>query len=111
MSAWEKKARAGERWSEIEGRAAIAAWKASGDTVAAFARDHGVDPQRIGWWRKRLAEGESVAAALVPVTIAASRMGAVRVRVDDVEIEIVDGELVSPEWVAALALSVRRGAR
>lgn len=70
MSKWQQKGVSGERWTESEARAAVAAWRASGERMASFARRHGLDRQRFGWWRRRLDEGGS---SLVPVTITSSR--------------------------------------
>jgi transposase-like protein len=112
MSNWARKAADGARWTESEARAALAAWRSSGETMAAFARRHDIDPQRIGWWRDRLAEPAS--AALVPVTIANANLATsavLRVRVDGVEIEILDPECVPAQWLAQLISLSRGGAR
>jgi transposase-like protein len=112
MSNWERKAANGARWTESEARAALAVWRSSGETMAAFARRHDIDPQRIGWWRDRL---EEPAAALVPVTVTspglAADYSAVRVRVEGVEIDVIDPGCVTPQWLAELISLARRGAR
>src|SRR5271166_3963118 len=46
------------RWNEADARAVIAALERSGQPVAVFAASHGLDPQRVYLWRRRLAEGE-----------------------------------------------------
>jgi hypothetical protein len=44
---------AGRRcWREAEARVVVAGWRASGESLTAFARRHGLGPQRIGWWAK-----------------------------------------------------------
>lgn len=115
MSTWLRRALAGERWTKSEGRAAIASWRASGESMAAFAERHEIDAQRIGWWRKRL-EVADRATTLVPVTITAPRVvtavaAVVRVLVEDVEIAVHDPEHVSPEWVAALTTLIGKRSR
>jgi hypothetical protein len=50
------------RWTPEDGRAAIAALNRSGKSVSAFAAEHGLDPQRVYLWRRRLA------AAVAPTT-------------------------------------------
>jgi hypothetical protein len=46
------------RWNEADARAVIAALERSGQPVAVFAASHGLDPQRVYLWRRRLAGGE-----------------------------------------------------
>lgn len=43
------------RWDEPVARAVLADWEASGLTLAAFARQRGLDVQRLQRWRSRLA--------------------------------------------------------
>lgn len=45
---------AGRYWGEKEGRAALAAFEASGLTQVAFRRQTGIAAQRLKWWRHRL---------------------------------------------------------
>lgn len=46
------------RWTEQDARAALAALERSGRPVREFAEEHGLDPQRLYAWRRRLAGGE-----------------------------------------------------
>jgi transposase-like protein len=46
------------RWSEEDARAVLAALERSGKPVRAFAEEHGLDPQRLYLWRRRVAEGD-----------------------------------------------------
>ena len=46
------------RWSRTEAALVIGACRASGQSVAAFARKHDLQPQRLLRWRKKLARGE-----------------------------------------------------
>ncbi|HEY4178765.1 MAG TPA: transposase [Kofleriaceae bacterium] len=46
------------RWTEEDARAALAALERSGRPVGVFAAEHGLDPQRLHAWRRRLAGGE-----------------------------------------------------
>ena len=43
------------RWTEQDARAALAALERSGRPVREFAEEHGLDPQRLYAWRRRLA--------------------------------------------------------
>jgi|SRR5579872_3469771 len=42
------------RWTEQDAREVIAALERSGESVGAFAATHGLDPQRVYLWRRRL---------------------------------------------------------
>jgi hypothetical protein len=46
------------RWNEDDAREVIAALHRSGKPVSVFAVEHGVDPQRIYVWRRRLGGAE-----------------------------------------------------
>ncbi|HEY3355661.1 MAG TPA: hypothetical protein VGQ83_20585 [Polyangia bacterium] len=80
----------GRYWSEADGRAALAAFEASGLTRAAFRRETGISPQRLKWWRHRLgATTESIGKIeFVPVEVAPRAAAA-----DDATMEIVLGEI------------------
>jgi hypothetical protein len=54
-------------WTEVEARAVLAAQRKSGLSVEAFARGHGLQPQRLYWWRKKLTS--TAAAAVMPVRV------------------------------------------
>jgi len=52
-------------WRDEEARAVLDAWMASGQSVAAFAAEHGLQRARLHRWRARLMpEAEREAAAL-----------------------------------------------
>jgi transposase-like protein len=46
------------RWTEQDARAALAALEQSGQSVRVFAEGHGLDPQRLYVWRRRLGKAE-----------------------------------------------------
>jgi len=48
------------RWSESEAREVLASLERSGQTMAAFAAEHGLDVQRLYYWRRRVAEGDGI---------------------------------------------------
>lgn len=56
-------------WSEVEARGALSAWRKSGLSVEAFARERGLVPQRLYWWRKKLEppKAETKVLAMLPV--------------------------------------------
>ena len=46
------------RWNADDARAVIAALHRSGKPVGVFASEHGLDPQRVYLWRRRLGGAE-----------------------------------------------------
>lgn len=56
------------RWSEGDGRRVVEAWKASGLSVAAFARKVGLPTWRVRNWRRRLGHPEP-APRFLPVQL------------------------------------------
>jgi hypothetical protein len=65
-------------WREREGQRVVDAWRASGLSLAEFARRHGILGRRIRWWAGRLGErpgrGEATpegAMTLLPVRVIA----------------------------------------
>ena len=54
------------QWTEHEARAALRAWKSSGKSLHHWALEHGIVPQRMRWWRKKLGDVEDVPEAAAP---------------------------------------------
>lgn len=52
-------------WTEEDGREAVEAWRASGESMAAFAREQGIGDGRLRWWRDRLLDAGASKAARV----------------------------------------------
>jgi transposase-like protein len=48
------------RWTEGEAREVLASLERSGETVAAFAAERGLDAQRLYYWRRRVAGGDPI---------------------------------------------------
>ena len=46
------------RWTEQDARGVLAALRRSGKPVKVFAAEHGLDPQRVYLWRRRLGGAE-----------------------------------------------------
>jgi hypothetical protein len=57
------------KWSEVEARGMLAAWKKSGLSIADFAREREIVPQRIYYWLKRVEELDAQRPQLLPVTV------------------------------------------
>lgn len=69
-------------WTESDARLALDEWRRSGQTIAAFAREHHMSAPRLYWWRKRLPkDGAAPMMSLVPAKIVARpEMAAVVIR-------------------------------
>jgi len=93
------------RWSADDAREVLSAWRASGERLGAFARVHGLNPQRLYWWRERLGEWEARAATggcLVPVVTGNAAGAPVRLHVPGGATVEIDSEAVAAAWVARL---------
>jgi hypothetical protein len=53
------------QWSEHEARSVLIAWRKSGLSIERFAKERGLVPQRIRWWRTKL-EDQSTALVRSP---------------------------------------------
>ena len=96
------------RWRAADARVVLEAHALSGTSVSAFAREHGLDTQRIFWWRKRLdavkdkaPSPSGISFAPVVVTGAGGSAAAV-VRAGGVEVEVIDPARIEPAWLAEL---------
>jgi len=86
-------------WGEAEGRAAVAAFEASGLSKEAFARATGIKAQRLAWWRRRAPAPEPAGKIeFVPVDVARpapspapGRDAAMEVAIGDVRIRVWPG--------------------
>lgn len=63
------------QWSQHEARGVLVVWRKSGQSLERFAKERGLVPQRIRWWKAKL-EGKSTAIvcsessmALLPVQV------------------------------------------
>ncbi|RYG87903.1 hypothetical protein EON77_01445 [bacterium] len=62
------------KWSEVEARGVLEAWRRSGLPLERFARQRGFVPQRLHWWKRKLAAAEKSRALgpapeLLPVRV------------------------------------------
>lgn len=58
-------------WRREDAEVVVAAWRASGDTMAGFAREWSLNPNRISRWATELAGGEEeeTAVSFLPVRV------------------------------------------
>ena len=87
-------------------------WRQGGDTLAAFARQHGVTHSRLYYWKQRLGAAAPVLSppfALAPATvIAVEPAPVVAVRLPSgVALDVANA---TPRWVAALVAELARSA-
>jgi transposase-like protein len=95
-------------WTEEDARQVLDEWRRSGDTLAAFARARGLVPERIAWWRKRLAGSRSTtgpALTLVPATVVTMEPAVVLRLPNGLALEVSNA---SPSWIAAVARELTR---
>ncbi len=100
------------RWDAARATRILAAWQRSGESLAAFARAHGLNAQRLSWWRRRLDEVEEhdrrpppvAPLAFIPAAVTAPAPGRIVVRLPrGVEVEAADAAAAPAEWLAMLA--------
>jgi hypothetical protein len=66
------------QWSEHEARSVLIAWRKSGLSIERFAKERGLVPQRIRWWKTKLEDKSTAlvrspsALALLPVQVTES---------------------------------------
>ena len=100
----------GGRWREPQAREVLQRWRESGLSGSAFARAHGLNPQRLLWWRKRLESADET--ALAPLTFIPAEVtgaaAAVIVRLPGgVVLEVAHPAAVPARWVAELAAEMK----
>jgi transposase-like protein len=80
------------RWTEQDARDVLAALRRSGKPVRVFAAEHGLDPQRVYLWRRRLGGAEPTTFQELMVRPAAGR--AVADAACSFEIVLPSGDMV-----------------
>ena len=105
------------KWTRVDGERLVAAWQQSGLSIREFARQHGIDAQRVQWWKRRIIgvagetkRREEEGARFVPVIASrgADSPPAVIVRFGDVVIEVHEPSVVAPGWVAVVVSECAR---
>jgi hypothetical protein len=98
------------RWSAVEAERELANWGASGKSLTAYARERGLNAQRLHWWKARVTAGPVAAAqvpAFAPAFIRSSPPATLRIGTEIV-LEVDSPGSVSAEWLAAFAVAVSR---
>jgi len=104
-------------WKQADAVRVLEAWKRSGESMAAFARRHGLGARRLSWWRERVdAVVEEAPVRFIPAMVRpaplvslrpSSPQGAVVVEVGGVRVSISDPQGTDPRWVAAVVSALR----
>ncbi len=107
-----------ERWTAKEGRQALAAWRKSGMTMAAFCRERGLPSHRLSWWHRRLGGGtgegtrkqgggEQGRGMVEAVITGAHQEAAVVLKLrGGARIEVASPQRVDTSWVLQLAFGL-----
>ena len=100
-----------KNWTVDDARIVLEQWQQSGESIAAFARGHGVTASRLYSAKERLGR-RSKPLELLPAVVdatASATTAAVAIRLrDGIAIEIADA---SPSWVAAMVREIERTQR
>jgi transposase-like protein len=68
-------------WTEEDGQAVVAAWRASTQSIAAFAREQGLGDGRLRWWRDRVSGAGNAVTSRLGAPVEGPRL--VRVEVEE----------------------------
>ena len=98
-------------WTDLEGRAAIALWRRSGEPLAKFARGAGLSRSRLAYWRERLSSSpqtDETPITFAPVTVlpSASR-GALVVELRSGRAVRIEGEFDDASLARVIAIAER----
>jgi hypothetical protein len=100
-------------WTEADARRVLAELDASGQPLKTFTRSHGLVPQRLEWWLRRLrrpSSSSSPSFSFVEATVRSTPLDAAAAVVrlpDGLSIELTG---TTPAWIAALARALARPA-
>ncbi len=113
---WIEGLRGPAQWRESDARRVLDALAESGETLSGFARRHGLTPQRLSWWRRRLGEWTQATQGTEPLQAGPCESGFIPVltrgnerswssavavvRVGNVAIEIHELSDATTAWLA-----------
>lgn len=125
LQIWADSLRGRQRWTEQQAREVLQVQSASGESPTTFCRRMGLAPQRLVWWRQRLANSTGLeqhpggcqsAQQFVPVVVRPTQQGSdesalLRVRIGDhVVVEVRHADANTAAWVALFAAGYANGA-
>lgn len=118
-TSWESAHAEGRRWKAADAEAAVEAYRQSGQTLGEFSQRHGIKPERLRWWEKRLSSRGEACMPDASTTLRAVDLAPVAVRsviVDGVasvsvqggiRVDVQDPEAVPPEWIAEVIVALQ----
>lgn len=99
-----------QHWTEEQARAAMGELAQSGVSIAKFAEIKGFSPQRIAYWRRRLADGRTPKFVRVDMSMATPSTAAhIDIVLDGVTVRV--RESLEPARVARLVDALARRPR
>lgn len=110
------------KWRTAQGERVVTAWRASGMSMTSFARKHGLNVERIAYWRDRVPSNSAVLArvepknarAFVPVLVrpsAESRAASMSLSAGGERIDVFDAQRLDPRWLADLVCALNAEVR
>lgn len=109
----ERAVKRGKRWTETQAREVLERAEKSGKPLWRYARENGLNGQRLHWWKARLEKSNGGprpsgqgAPRLAPVILTGGmRSGTVAavVRIGDVEIDVVEPAKIGGVWLREVA--------
>lgn len=88
------KKKVSKRWTATQAQQVLEELERSGLSDRAFARQKGLDSQRLWWWRRRLEQTRQDAAVAFVEVKPTAVMGVSPERVDVVEVRLLNGRVV-----------------
>lgn len=97
-----------QTWTAEDARRVLDEWQRGGGSLAEFSRQHDIDPARLYWWRKRLANDapKLTALSLVPATVVSSESAAIMIRLPNGI--VIESANASPTWLATVVAELTR---
>lgn len=92
-------------WSEDEGRRVVEAWRRSGETATAFARQHGMRAKRLVYWCERLERKVAVPPVSFVPAVVADEITAIIRTPGGITVELASA---TPAQIAAVASALER---
>ena len=97
-----------DAWAPDEARRVFDEYRRVGGSLAEFARQRGISPARLYWWKKRLGSEQPTLSALslVPATVVSAESAITTIRLPNgIAIELAQA---TPELIARVVAELAR---